>query len=531
MRDAAGKSLILLGCVKTKLDHRAKAKDLYVSPLWLARRSYAEQSERPWMILSALYGLIDPDEEIDTYDLALAGRSGADRAAWGRGVVAALDRRLGVLDAWVFEVHAGAAYRQAIEDPLTERGARVVAPLAQLSMGYQRRWYSDHTASEGTPDALGRRRESSDRDLRAALRALDQAPLRLQASDWPADLSSLDSPGLYSWWVDAPGARDLSDGLGMVVAEGRIYAGQTGTTKWPSGLTGKMTLKARISGSHLHGTVYGSTFRRTLAAALVPVLDLRFAAPGKLTASSETDLSGWMSRHLDVAVHPFADRDALGHLEAQVLAVLDPPLNLDGRSPTELRSRLSHLRQQVTLGRPLAPRDDAQATEHPPPPPEKRGAMPALRVQQFTETAEKLPTLLEALLAASRHRVADHPSIPATPGIYLFSNQQPIYVGQSRNLRSRLRQHVGKRNDRNQASLAFRIAKRNAATAGVDLKRRGRVVELDPAFVPYFDDAKTSVAEMTVQFITLADPVERTLFEVYAALALDTGEFNSWETH
>ncbi len=43
--------------------------------------------------------------------------------------------------------------------------------------------------------------------------------------------------------------------------------------------------------------------------------------------------------------------------------------------------------------------------------------------------------------------------------------------------------------------------------------------------------AEVAAAAMGVQFIELADPVERTLFEVYAALALDTSEFNSFETH
>ena len=74
-------------------------------------------------------------------------------------------------------------------------------------------------------------------------------------------------------------------------------------------------------------------------------------------------------------------------------------------------------------------------------------------------------------------------------------------------------------------------AERDTARPGVDITCPSHVLEVDPAFIPYFDDAKTSVAEMTVQFIALADPVERTLFEVYAAIALDTAEFNSWETH
>ena len=36
---------------------------------------------------------------------------------------------------------------------------------------------------------------------------------------------------------------------------------------------------------------------------------------------------------------------------------------------------------------------------------------------------------------------------------------------------------------------------------------------------------------MDVQFIELADPIARTLFEIYAALALGTTEFNRFETH
>jgi hypothetical protein len=36
---------------------------------------------------------------------------------------------------------------------------------------------------------------------------------------------------------------------------------------------------------------------------------------------------------------------------------------------------------------------------------------------------------------------------------------------------------------------------------------------------------------MDSRFIEIDDPVTRTVFEVYAARALGTDEFNSWETH
>jgi len=122
--------------------------------------------------------------------------------------------------------------------------------------------------------------------------------------------------------------------------------------------------------------------------------------------------------------------------------------------------------------------------------------------------------------------------VPNSPGIYLFSHDgAPVYVGQSRKLRSRLKQHTGATRGRDQASFAFNVAKREADKAGVDIKQFRSVLEADPDFAPHFDAARTSVAAMDVQFIEVPDPIVRTLFEVYAALALDTGEFNSFETH
>lgn len=153
-------------------------------------------------------------------------------------------------------------------------------------------------------------------------------------------------------------------------------------------------------------------------------------------------------------------------------------------------------------------------------------------LRQFDETVAKMPRLLEALLDAPAHRVAEHPSVPNTPGIYLFSEKgKPVYVGQSRKLRQRLRHHTDLSSGQNSASFAFNIAKGTAGRAGLDIGRFRQVLEVDVDFAKHFNRAKQSVANMTVQFIELADPIERTMFEMYAALALSTSEFNSFETH
>jgi hypothetical protein len=138
---------------------------------------------------------------------------------------------------------------------------------------------------------------------------------------------------------------------------------------------------------------------------------------------------------------------------------------------------------------------------------------------------------LVELLASPVAPRAEHRYIPKAPGVYLFSDRKPVYVGQTRNLRVRLRNHTGAKATENQASFAFLISKVKAETAGIDLNRTRKILEADPDFSDHFRKAKERVAKMNVRWIELDDPIERTLFEMYAALALDTVAFNSFETH
>ena len=212
-------------------------------------------------------------------------------------------------------------------------------------------------------DDARRANESSinETDVDRALTALRDGPSAVAASVWPPADLDLDQPGLYSWWVDADGAALLGAGLGEAVPPGLIYAGQAGATAWPSGKTGSATLASRIGGQHVRGGVRSSTFRLTLASILVGELGFTHLGPRKLTPMSETQLSAWITRHMSVLPYPFPNRDTLGDLENRVLAVLDPPLNLDGRPASAVRQRLSALRA-LLRGAP------AGETPHGPPP-------------------------------------------------------------------------------------------------------------------------------------------------------------------
>ncbi|HEX4430925.1 MAG TPA: hypothetical protein VHZ96_16780, partial [Frankiaceae bacterium] len=154
----------------------------------------------------------------------------------------------------------------------------------------------------------------------------------------------LDECGLYAWWVDDDGARALSTGLGHAVS-GLIYAGQTGADSARAGIQRSSTLRGRLLGNHFGGTVHGSTFRLTLAAALRDQIvgDHNRA----FDRSAESLLSDWMASHLSVVAVPFPDRKALLALEERVIRKLDPPLNLQHVGSTSLRALLKVRRKQL----------------------------------------------------------------------------------------------------------------------------------------------------------------------------------------
>jgi hypothetical protein len=139
--------------VKTKAPEAGPACDLYLSPLFGRRRRYAESSGRPWYILSAEHGLLDPGSIIGPYDVHLADQSADYRLAWGEWVAAKLARVRGPVDGVVIEVHAGQAYVDAIEEPLRRRGAVLLTPLTGLRSGEQLAWY-DGLGGEPRPQEL-----------------------------------------------------------------------------------------------------------------------------------------------------------------------------------------------------------------------------------------------------------------------------------------------------------------------------------------------------------------------------------------
>src|SRR5262245_25973133 len=95
----------LIGCVKEKRSQPSKARDLYVSTLFVGRRRYVESTCDRWWVLSAAHGLVDPDACLEPYDVTLKDQSRARRRAWASSVLAAIDRQVVPRSGDIVEIH------------------------------------------------------------------------------------------------------------------------------------------------------------------------------------------------------------------------------------------------------------------------------------------------------------------------------------------------------------------------------------------------------------------------------------------
>ncbi len=106
-----------------------------------------------------------------------------------------------------------------------------------------------------------------------------------------------------------------------------------------------------------------------------------------------------------------------------------------------------------------------------------------------------------------------------------MAGRRPFYVGISKKVIERIRQHLRGRSHF-EATLAYRIAERSSRT------RRSRAQNMKSgSFMRSFARARKRLASANVAFVEVRDPLELYLLEVYAAMKLRTGRWNSFETH
>jgi hypothetical protein len=94
----------------------------------------------PWFILSAEYGLLRPDAEVEPYERTLNNMAVKDRRDWAHRVLEQLEPRLAGVQRIVFL--AGMRYREFLVPRLQALGHRIEVPLEGLPIGKQLQWFA-----------------------------------------------------------------------------------------------------------------------------------------------------------------------------------------------------------------------------------------------------------------------------------------------------------------------------------------------------------------------------------------------------
>lgn len=104
--------VVLISCVSKKLPHKAKARELYTSPLFKYGLRYAESlNPDKIFVLSAEYGLVGLEQEIDPYNRTLNKMKSRERKEWANKVLSQLEGKVDLQKDEVIFL-AGKKYRE-----------------------------------------------------------------------------------------------------------------------------------------------------------------------------------------------------------------------------------------------------------------------------------------------------------------------------------------------------------------------------------------------------------------------------------
>ncbi|WP_368411756.1 DUF6884 domain-containing protein [Haladaptatus halobius] len=135
----------LVSCTKSKKDEPAQPRALYEpSALFRKTSKYCERTYDEWYILSAKYGLLDPDgPPIEPYDETLTNASITTQRTWAENVAKELADRGLLCDDIHLYIHAGKSYYGELLPRLKDEPVTVSLPTEGLMIGEMLAWYNN----------------------------------------------------------------------------------------------------------------------------------------------------------------------------------------------------------------------------------------------------------------------------------------------------------------------------------------------------------------------------------------------------
>lgn len=154
--------------------------------------------------------------------------------------------------------------------------------------------------------------------------------------------------------------------------------------------------------------------------------------------------------------------------------------------------------------------------------------------EKFLSFTEALHPKFEELVGMMPVTTGILPPEIRGPGVYVFSEGgRHLYVGRTRDIRKRYRQHTGNGAGHNSAPFAFKLAReatgilkstyRNDETSRTNLM-------LNPQFRGAFDAALVRLRAMEFRFVGEAEPPRQCLLEIYVSVVCGS-PYNDFDTH
>ena len=155
--------------------------------------------------------------------------------------------------------------------------------------------------------------------------------------------------------------------------------------------------------------------------------------------------------------------------------------------------------------------------------------------EAFRQYVESMHASFQRLTRMEPVTIATVPKDAPSECIYLFSEgARHLYVGRTRHLRQRLRQHSIPGAQHNQAVFAvfaFRLAREMTGRLTPAYSSEGSRVALssDSEFAAAFVEAKRRIRKMQVRYVEERNPQRQALLEIYVAVVLNT-PYNDFNT-
>lgn len=136
--------VVLISCVSKKFHYKSKAQDLYVSPLFKKNLQYTKSlNSNKIFILSAKYGLLRLNEEIEPYNKTLNKMRFNEIKEWANSVLNQLKKFTDIEnDEFIFL--AGNNYRKFLLPYIKHYNI----PMIGLSIGKQLQWLTKRNKNE-----------------------------------------------------------------------------------------------------------------------------------------------------------------------------------------------------------------------------------------------------------------------------------------------------------------------------------------------------------------------------------------------